>query len=250
MGADIHLYVEAKPVESEHDWQRFTRSLSHENWRETRSFNMGWGTYRNYSAFAMLADVRNGSGFAGVDLGDGFEPIDKPRGLPNDISDPVQRESDGWSGDGHSHSWFTLRELLDLEHAGYWDKTTTHRGVLHRAEFEKVEDDGLVIAREGQNITLSSSPSSWAGAISGPPPEDLFNASWVETYRDSQGWIIPMVEAITEAFNNFGLHVFFTEGMDPDKRKFPVIVDNPQGEMMDHWVDKAPSIRIAFWFDN
>ena len=45
---------------------------------------------RNYWAFAVLADVRNGYGFAGIDKGDPITPISEPRGLPEDLSDELR----------------------------------------------------------------------------------------------------------------------------------------------------------------
>lgn len=35
----------------------------------------------------------------------------EPRGLPPDLSVPVWDEVNRWGGDGHSHSWLTLKEL-------------------------------------------------------------------------------------------------------------------------------------------
>jgi hypothetical protein len=54
---------------------------------------------RNYELFARLASVR----------GDGREP----RGLPEDVSEMVQMYADGWSGDGHSHSWLSASDFAD-----------------------------------------------------------------------------------------------------------------------------------------
>ncbi len=43
------------------------------------------GDPRSYNTFAMLADVRNGRGFAGIKTSDGFPVIHEPRGLPSDL---------------------------------------------------------------------------------------------------------------------------------------------------------------------
>ncbi|TXH55263.1 MAG: hypothetical protein E6Q97_09160, partial [Desulfurellales bacterium] len=43
------------------------------------------GDIRSYDTFAMLANVRNGRGFAGVRTSTGFPVIHEPRGLPNDL---------------------------------------------------------------------------------------------------------------------------------------------------------------------
>jgi hypothetical protein len=104
---------------------------------------------RNYNLFAVLGDVRNGFGFAGVKTSSGFEPISSSRGLPEDAGFEMDkhfnircaqhstgsREEDEsiwdcnechWFGD-HSHSYVTLRELLDYD----WDgKTTELTGVI------------------------------------------------------------------------------------------------------------------------
>ena len=66
---------------------------------------------RSYYLFAILADVRNGSG--------GIEPIDYPRGIPDDASSGYKYVVDRWDGDGHSHSYFTLDELINFDWSKY-----------------------------------------------------------------------------------------------------------------------------------
>ena len=66
---------------------------------------------RSYYLFAILADVRNGSG--------GIEPIDYPRGIPDDASSGYMYVVDRWDGDGHSHSYFTLDELINFDWSKY-----------------------------------------------------------------------------------------------------------------------------------
>ena len=43
----------------------------------------------------------------------------QPRGLPEDVSIEIQRESNNDGPDGHSHSHFILKELLEYD----WDKS-------------------------------------------------------------------------------------------------------------------------------
>lgn len=126
---------------------------------------------RHYQLFAVLADVRNGYGFAGVSTGEAVKPIARPRGFPADFEvdgedHPVadvsaltewQRKyhKDGdplvvWMGD-HSHSWLTAEEML----AWYATAPTVLKtGVISREQYGKW--DG------------KSSPDSWSGGISGP----------------------------------------------------------------------------------
>ena len=48
------------------------------------------GDPRSYNTFAMLANVRNGRGFAGIKTSDGFPYIHEPRGLPADLKAPTR----------------------------------------------------------------------------------------------------------------------------------------------------------------
>lgn len=125
---------------------------------------------RSYDTFSILADVRNGYGFAGVVTGEGFNPISAPRGLPTDLvyderlpADDYDEEEqedytpgpdrpyvDGtWLGD-HSFSWLTLAELLAYD----WDQGTTKTGWLSKDEFARMK-------REGGH------PKEWSGGVSG-----------------------------------------------------------------------------------
>lgn len=96
---------------------------------------------RNYDLFAILGDVRNGRGFAGIRSGAGFRSIAPRRGLPPDFQGSPCFEGDcrheeddptclGWLGD-HSHSWVTLTEL----DAYPWDTATIKCGVLTEDEY-------------------------------------------------------------------------------------------------------------------
>lgn len=81
----------------------------------------GWAYEgRNYDLFAILADVRNGYGFAGSYTGEGFKPISDPKGLPEDISEEIKKRSDDYGSNGHSHSWFTVKELTEYD----WEQET------------------------------------------------------------------------------------------------------------------------------
>jgi len=42
------------------------------------------------------------------------EPISPPKGLPEDVSFMTKLDSDIWGEDGHSHSWLSSDELLEL----------------------------------------------------------------------------------------------------------------------------------------
>lgn len=198
MGTDIHMEVE---VRSDGIWKR------HEHWDEacdfcadgkgkngapcywckgTRTRKVRAYSDRNYDVFAILADVRNGYGFAGCDTGDGFVPIAEPRGLPADLSfDPEAEDADGdcaFELGDHSQTWLTLDEVLAYD----WDRTTKKRGHVDPWNFE-------LFRREG-------SPRSWSGGISGSTIEHVSNAAmakmidsgeiqWVGPEPDRNSWI-------------------------------------------------------------
>lgn len=129
MGCDIHFYVERKDGD---EW------ISADTWEQSEYgpsilYEKRFYNSRNYDLFAILADVRNGRGFAGIDTGDGFNPIAPCRGLPDDVSPQVAAEHERWDGDGHSHSWFTVKELMDYD----WTQIAIHRGYVTFPVYEK-----------------------------------------------------------------------------------------------------------------
>jgi len=102
------------------------------NWHAVRGgyryYNPKWGdeegptclswvsSSRDYSSFGRLAGVRRHI--------EGLGPLDEPRGLPDDVSLDIQEESDEYGIGGHSHSFFTLAELLEHD----WSKTEMYDG--------------------------------------------------------------------------------------------------------------------------
>lgn len=171
MGCDIHLFVEKK---------------NNNKWEAVKGKNPYFGCWanepeecykdwfynsRNYSLFSVLADVRNNYN---------IKPIATPKGLPIDVSDIVRKESDEWDGDGHSHSWLTLKELLDYD----INQTITAKGMISPAQYSSLQ--------QGIN------PSSWCGWTS---QEDYISAKWEEKLNDFVGFFwtenIPQLQALT-----------------------------------------------------
>lgn len=106
-----------------------------------------WLDARNYSRFAILANVRNGYGFAGVDTGDGFRPISEPRGLPDDVG--YQFTDDPYCFGDHSFSWLRIDEILSYD----FTQTTKRRGFINGEQFKIWESEGM--------------PNTWSGMVSG-----------------------------------------------------------------------------------
>lgn len=149
MGCDIHCCWETQ--EPDGSW------VSRDEWTE-EDYGPRLKTEllgdRNYRLFGMLANVRNGYGFAGVDTGDAVVPIHDPRGAPADASPEVRRFIDGWGADGHTHSWATLGELLSYD----LTRSVLERGTLSLRHFKQWESWG----RE-----RGEAPREFSGAVSG-----------------------------------------------------------------------------------
>jgi hypothetical protein len=103
MGCDIHMWVEV--LQPDGKWDTLSRPSTEKN---LLGMAWGWADYRSYDTFAFLADVRNGYG-----TNDRCVPLARARGWPDDVSAEPLQKSDDYGDDGHSHSWFTLRELLE-----------------------------------------------------------------------------------------------------------------------------------------
>lgn len=188
MGCDIHLYVETRGDDGV--WET-ADTWSGSKWDESDDrLYVDAPVYadRNYVLFGFLANVRQnyvppsdaigpwsidgnalrsgGShGFAGVDTGDAVKPIDMPRGMPDDVCRQVADAKNAWGVDGHSHTWFTLRELLDAE----WDAKKIVRGVVSDAQAAAYHDHGEI-------------PDSWCGSCSSM--DGLQQIEWSTTIRD------------------------------------------------------------------
>jgi hypothetical protein len=104
-----------------------------------------WYSDRNYRVFAALADVRNGSGFAGVYTHDPIVPISQPRGLP----DGVTPETLNVLSDEHSQTWLGLDEVLSYD----WGQPMWCGGVVDLDQYKVYVQTG--------------SPDSWSGFVSG-----------------------------------------------------------------------------------
>jgi hypothetical protein len=206
-------------VESYEEYQKVVGSYE-ERWKHPLYIG------RNYDLFAILADVRNGRGFAGVPTGGGFNPIADPKGIPEDASAGYRWEAERWDSDGHSHSYFTVRELLNYN----WKQSTTHEGWVGPLNY-------LLYKEKGQ-------PESWCGMVSGREIRHVSNED--------------MEKYISEK------EIRLSEG--PDKHEFgATIYTHVRWEVsyeacVDHFLETTlpalqqlgdpDEVRICFFFDN
>lgn len=178
-------------------------------------------TGRNYNLFAILADVRNGYGFAGCDTGSGFNPIlgrDMWRGLPYNVCPEIATQYKKWGEDAHSSTWLTVAELDAYD----WEQTTNERGWVSESEYKKFKEDGR--------------PNSWSGGISGGKIVHCDNEH--------------MDRIIAGAFSNEEGLAYFTK----------VEWETAYSESAGYWLESVmpllralgepEDVRIVFWFDN
>jgi len=163
MGTDIHLAAE---VYRDGGWHLADVDLP-EN--------------RNYVSFAVLADVRNGFGFAGYDTGDTISPISLPRGLPDDMSpellERMQARGDRWIWMGeHSQSWVTLAELLSYD----LDQPIILRGMVHPDEVERCRRTG----------------EPPRGAVAWHRDPSWERMEWEEPLRDNASLVVSLIDAL------------------------------------------------------
>lgn len=197
MGCDIHDYVEImKDGKWQHyDWRAEFQDGTYDdgspkhNWEKILDHPLYIG--RNYNLFAVLANVRNGRGFAGVPTGVGFKPICGPRGLPDNVSQDIAQESDSWGVDGHSHSWLKLDELLDYDWNG---QSTQQFGVVSIDEYRQYKENGKPFSWSddvwGSKIKKISNLEMDKFLENGFPNDDLHyytHIIWEESYRDAVG---------------------------------------------------------------
>lgn len=159
MGTDIHSMVEvyrhryARPGETVTGrWTPLGEEIFASRWSKSRTESPLES--RNYDMFALLAGVRNGVGFAGLKRGDPIRPLSEPRGVPEDASFAWRAEVDSWDVDMHSHSYFTLAELIEFEASGAFDQPIRRTGAISAEAYEELKRTG-------------EKPTEWSGSIGG-----------------------------------------------------------------------------------
>lgn len=175
MGTDIHSIAQVK-----RDGQWVTVAIGID------------GDQRSYNTFAMLADVRNGYGFAGCRTSTGFPVIRERRGLPEDLAAEVDEDNGllinksdlvcAWDWDGnekpidspdagwvkyiteaepkmylgdHSFSWCTLVELRSFIENVAKKTETRIVAVVDRAAYNLHNWCGMI---SGQGVIIESDP--------------------------------------------------------------------------------------------
>ena len=124
MGCDIHAFAEQKRKDR---WVQIKGAFLHDR-GSYKTYEDTLPLGRNYELFAFLAGVRNSNDIV---------PISLPKGIPSDASHGYLAEVESWEGDGHSHSYFTLKELKEI---------------LPELISQEVNDKQLITRKEGDEI--------------------------------------------------------------------------------------------------
>jgi hypothetical protein len=242
MGCDIHLYVERR---TNGKWE------SADKWTPDKYSDEPYGRKpmvvdyddsfyngRNYNLFAILADVRNGVGFAGVKTGAGFVPISDPRGLPTDVTSRIKEISDEWGCDGHSHSHVTLAELLEYD----WTQNTIISGWVDAFTFWKWTQ---YKRRQGE------APESWCGAVSGRGVKHI-------TCTEMENALSELKPELAKASIDGGERIINERGLGQTYCEFQI--EQPYYRCCrQFWSDVIPrllrlgkpsDVRLVYWFDN
>lgn len=146
MGCDIHMYAEVKRKDLDY-WVAVGRIFKNEWYNEKHLSHIDGDGYcynekytehpfsqRDYDLYGMLADVRNGT------WGEKIKPISEPKGLPQDVSKYVKKQSDEWATDGHSRSFLTLEEIEKYN----WKKKVKRNAFVSKQQAKDYKEKGIV----------------------------------------------------------------------------------------------------------
>lgn len=142
MGCDIHGYLEVKNNNNEWicaNFYQINRFFEDEGGIEFSIVNLL--PSRNYTRFTQLCGVRDYTGSC--------IPISQPKGLPSDVCKEIKKESDYWGSYGHSHSYVTLKEVMD-----------------YRKNLPPIKYTGLLSQKQIEELDRGIKPSYWCQGTS------------------------------------------------------------------------------------
>lgn len=134
MGRDIHAFIEVRKSKKS-AWE-FFGNFYEDDFKLIKSksldryipiiFELSKG--RNYFLFAILAGFNNENN---------VRTIKETSGLPEGLSFGTKVQKVFWNH-GHSHNWFTLKELMDYD----WNQTQSFTGIVNLNEFKTYLEKG------------------------------------------------------------------------------------------------------------
>lgn len=207
MGSDIHTIAQIYGKNG--DWDYVTECEEYK-WF-TVAANIG-NEARNYNTYAVLADVRNGYGFAGVETGDKWDHLPilgLPVGMSHEVDVPPHRpysHTDGietrkWLGD-HSHNHVLLSDLIN-----FLDGISGNRkrcGVVDAETYEEYKKEGKAPddycgAVWGRNIVTVTPEQAESGK-----PFTHVKLTWDVDKRSCLGYVDKCVSELSDIANQWG----------------------------------------------
>ncbi len=180
MGCDIHMFCEERKtmndqtfwINADH-WKPNPYHCAYDDGEDPELDIVGLLDDRDYSMFTALCGMR--------DYTEKSPKISDPKGLPNDVTDAVKKESDRWDCDGHSHSYATLREVKEFVEAGAPIKFS---GLITPEAAKALDEDGTL-------------PLFWCQGSSSP----MEFREWEDT---TQQPLKELLDKMTTRFNPYG----------------------------------------------
>ncbi len=213
MGCDIHMLFKKREV-GDAPWRLFVpvvhcplhSGVDKQCWHCDEAGSAYYDA-RNYHLFAILGNVRNAFGFAGVKTADrAFRFISEHRGVPDDACPQLRaiaNEEDfdaGYLGD-HSFTHVSLKELVEFD----WEQQNTLSGIISAEQFIKWDGKGPEaysggITGPGIRVVdhlvpaLLAAPELWLEAQGSP---SHVRVCWRVTYREAVGEVFfALIEAL------------------------------------------------------
>lgn len=227
MGCDIHVFVEKYELleDGELGWKQIPPPRIELFKNADGSPYMGdyWYFGRNYLLFGWLADVRNEMSWGTSRV----EPLSEPRGLPDDVSKSIWEESQGWGIDGHSHTYYTLREMVQAmeKHA---ERTVLHRGWVNGRQYLEYLEKG--------------SPSSWSGMVGGAGIEHVSENEMQQRLLDVRAGVAG-ADSLNHVYTEIRWVDLVDKALTGEWKSFI-------GRLTPLTQDDGSDIRIVMWFDN
>lgn len=200
---------------------------------------------RCYDDFAILADVRNGRGFAGIKTGEGFVPISEPRGVPKDATEFFKNRVKEYALDWHSHSYLTLQDLMEFD----WQQYTSHEGIVSAIVYN---DWVTKRARKGPPIT-------WSGDISGKGVSIISEAKLAKKIANGEIKIVDLPDDPAAVFKlemeqtegkTYYTRIRWTESYKDSAHNLWLITIPRLQTFAEKKKLKPHHLRICFFFDN
>ena len=249
MGTDIHSIAQVK---RDGQWVTVAIGIA--------------GDQRNYNTFAMLANVRNGRGFAGCWTSTGFPVIHEPRGLPEDLAavDDFDDEDDNpdpslcvdkaqlvaawdWSGfetsinnpEARRVRWLTdSSSRMDLgDHSRSWCTLAELRAFIENVA-KKTETFivGVVTREQYEEHQRTGKPyESWCGMVSG---QDVYVAGRVGAVYEEGG----LADFYTHVQTNWPVNAFDESGLGDIEKALSLVAERTGVQPED--------LRFVYGFDN